>query len=842
MYELIRNNQLSIMLSLASMCGMITFFLFLTRTLPLRQKVAMIITEAGATLLLAFDRYAYIYRGVEGQTAWWMVRVSNFMVYLLPLVTVIGFNLYISAILFLEGDTTEKPKRTFLVYSIAAIGVAGIILNQYTGFIYYFDNSNTYHRGPLYFYYLLLPMFTLLIQLSIIIQYGSRIRPKVRVPLLLFATTPLIAAALQLVAYGLSLVNISIAMVDIILFVFVVVDMDDAKEAKEEAEFENRAKSAFLANMSHEIRTPINAILGMNEMVLRESGEKNILEYSANIKTAGLTLLGLVNDILDFSKIETGKMEIIVTDYDLSALLYDVLLMIRPRVDSKGIELILDIDEDIPKILRGDEGRVKQVITNILTNAVKYTEEGSVTFSVGYEPVTGDRSNVCLTFTVSDTGIGIRQEDLDKLFKKFVRVEEKRNKNIEGTGLGLNISKELLEMMGSRLEVKSTYGKGSTFYFKLRQGVVDWEPLGDYEKAYHEAAALSTHYDAKLYAPNASVLVVDDNPMNLIVFKNLIKETGVLVDTAGSGTECIEMAHMKKYDVIFLDHMMPVKDGIETLHELKSQPDPLNLTTPIICLTANAITGAREEYLAEGFDDYLSKPIDGELLENMLLNLLPKELLETKRESYDEAYEPASDSMPEELDVLSDVLNVRDGIKNNGSVEDYLKILRIGYETLGEKSNELEGLFEKDNIDDYTLLAHTIKSSLRVMGAQDLGEEAQKLEDAGKRNDPGYIREHHRSFMDNYNALQDRLSVVFNDGADFSEDLPQMDMSALNEVYSAIRYAAKDMDCDRIEEAIDSVKGYAIPEGEASRWKDILDAAAKFDYDGIVDIISQKDQ
>ncbi len=841
MYELIRNNQLSIMLSLASMCGMITFFLFLTRTLPLRQKVAMIITEAGATLLLTFDRYAYIYRGVEGQTAWWMVRVSNFMVYLLPLVTIIGFNLYISAILFSEGDTTERPKRSFLVYSIAAIGVAGITLNQYTGFIYYFDNANTYHRGPLFFYYLLLPMFTLLIQLSIIIQYGSRIRPKVRVPLLLFAATPLIAAALQLVAYGLSLVNISIAMVDIILFVFVVIDMDDAKEAKEEAEFENRAKSAFLANMSHEIRTPINAILGMNEMVIRESGEKNILEYSANIRTAGLTLLGLVNDILDFSKIETGKMEIIVTDYDLSALLYDVLLMIRPKVDSKGLKLILDIDEDIPKSLRGDEGRVKQVITNILTNAVKYTEEGSVTFSVGYEPVTGDRSNVCLTFSVSDTGIGIRQEDLAKLFKKFVRVEEKRNKNIEGTGLGLNISKELLEMMGSRLEVKSTYGKGSTFYFKLRQGVVDWEPLGDYEKSYHESTANMEQYKAKLYAPNASVLVVDDNPMNLIVFKNLIKETGVQTDTAGSGSECIEMARKKRYDVIFLDHMMPVKDGIETLHELKNQSDTMNLSTPVICLTANAITGVKEEYLAEGFDDYLSKPVDSELLENMLLTLLPKELLEAKGESHDDA-EPASDSMPEELDVLSDVLNVMNGIKNNGSVEDYLKILKIGYETIDEKTAELESLFENEKIDDYTLLAHTIKSSLRVMGAEDLGEEAQKLEDAGKRNDAAYIRKHHKSFIEDYERLWDRLSAVFRDDADGAGELPEIDMTDLNEVYSAIRYAAKDMDCDRIEEAIDSVKGYTIPEGEAARWKSILEAAAKFDYDGIVNIISQKDR
>ncbi len=404
------------------------------------------------------------------------------------------------------------------------------------------------------------------------------------------------------------------------------------KESKDEAELANQAKSSFLANMSHEIRTPINAVLGMNEMILRESEDPSVLEYSENVKTASNTLLGIVNDILDFSKIEAGKMEILPVEYDLSSVINDLVNMIRTRADDKGLILELEFDETTPKLLHGDEVRIKQVITNILTNAVKYTEKGSVTFRIGYERIPEEADGVYLIISVSDTGIGIKQEDISKLFSEFERIEEKRNRNIEGTGLGMNITKSLLEMMDSRLDVESVYGKGSTFSFRLKQKVIRWEELGDYESAYRASIASHKRYKEKFSAPDAVVLVVDDTPMNLAVFKSLLKRTSVQIDTAGSGDECLALVAAKKYDIIFLDHMMPKKDGIETLNEMRASEDGLNRQTPTVCLTANAISGAREQYIAAGFDDYLTKPIDADKLEKTLIKFLPKEKLEAPSE------------------------------------------------------------------------------------------------------------------------------------------------------------------------------------------------------------------
>ncbi|MBR1568427.1 MAG: response regulator [Lachnospiraceae bacterium] len=399
--------------------------------------------------------------------------------------------------------------------------------------------------------------------------------------------------------------------------------------ASERAIAASEAKSSFLSNVSHEIRTPINAVLGMNEMILRECEDKNILAYSESVRTAGNTLLGLVNDILDFSKIEAGKMEIIPVDYDLSSVINDLVNMIQTKVDDKGLKLEIDINRNIPKLLNGDEVRIKQIVTNLLTNAVKYTEKGTVTFCIRYDRLPDDPDSVLLKFYVKDTGIGIKKEDIKKLFSKFERIEEERNRNIEGTGLGMSITKRLLEMMDSSLVVESIYGLGSKFSFHLKQRVVKWEEIGDYEAAYKASIGRREKYHERFRAPKAEILVVDDTEMNLEVFKSLLKKTAVKVDTAISGDDGLTLAYDKKYDIIFLDHMMPEKDGIETLHELRSRPKDPNIKTPVICLTANAISGAREYYISEGFDNYLTKPVDSEKLENMILEYLPKEKIET---------------------------------------------------------------------------------------------------------------------------------------------------------------------------------------------------------------------
>ena len=395
-----------------------------------------------------------------------------------------------------------------------------------------------------------------------------------------------------------------------------------AKQERDEADRANEAKSSFLANMSHEIRTPINAVIGMNEMILRESSESAIRQYAYDARSSANTLLGIINDILDFSKIESGKMEIIPVEYELKHVVTELVNMIEKRVADKGLELQVEVCPELPSKLYGDDVRIKQIVTNLLTNAVKYTERGRVTLTVDGHMV---QDQLQLYICVEDTGIGIKQEDLDKLFSAFERIEEKRNRNIEGTGLGMSITTLLLNMMGSSLEVSSVYGKGSSFSFVLEQQVVDNTPIGQLAQKEEEDA--SYQYKEAFTAPGARLLVVDDNKMNCKVFKALLKKTQVQVMECYSGAECLQLTEAYKYDLIFLDHMMPELDGVETFKLLRSDSANLNLDTPVVVLTANAMSGAKEQYLEEGFDAFLAKPIVPEDLEHMLADMLPKELL-----------------------------------------------------------------------------------------------------------------------------------------------------------------------------------------------------------------------
>lgn len=383
----------------------------------------------------------------------------------------------------------------------------------------------------------------------------------------------------------------------------------------------NTAKSTFLANMSHEIRTPINAILGINTMTLRESNEENIRDYAKDIDTAGQTLLSLVNDILDISKIESGKMEIVPVKYNLFTLLTDVFNMINMKAKAKNLDLTLDVDETLPAMLFGDDVRIRQILINLMTNAVKYTEKGSVTLKV-----TGKVSVdvVVLGFAVIDTGIGIKDEDREKLFAKFERLDTIKNRNVEGTGLGISITTRLLELMGSSLEVTSKYGEGSIFSFDLYQGIEEMVSIKEAsDRTINNEKEKSD--TVRFIAPDAKILVVDDNMMNRKVFKKLLERLKVQVDDADSGESALKIVCENEYDIIFLDHMMPRMDGIETLHIMRANTICPNINTPVIALTANAISGSREFYLGEGFDNYLSKPISPAELEKMIFDLLPKE-------------------------------------------------------------------------------------------------------------------------------------------------------------------------------------------------------------------------
>ena len=401
-------------------------------------------------------------------------------------------------------------------------------------------------------------------------------------------------------------------------------------EARLVADRANEAKSEFLANMSHEIRTPINTIMGMNEMIMRESirdGIKEITSYAQDVESAGKSLLYIINDILDFSKIEAGKLEIVNADYSLGEVLNDINTMISFKAGTKGLDFYIKASEAIPDGLCGDEGRLRQIMINLLNNAVKYTDKGSVELIIGCEPMgwvnCGDTIN--LFITVKDTGIGIREEDLQKLFGKFERVDLQRNSTVEGTGLGLAITRNLVELMGGNIEVESVYGKGSTFTATVPQKVASTQPLGNLKTRFANKADKSKNRREMLITKDTHILVVDDTYMNLLVVKGLLKETGITIDTASSGRESVEMAKITRYDIILMDQRMPGMEGTEALRLIREQKDGPNLDTPVICLTADAVSGAREKYLAEGFTDYLTKPILVQALEEILMKYLPKE-------------------------------------------------------------------------------------------------------------------------------------------------------------------------------------------------------------------------
>jgi len=430
---------------------------------------------------------------------------------------------------------------------------------------------------------------------------------------------------------------------------------------KDAANASNKAKSDFLANMSHEIRTPMNAIIGMDEMILRSSPQDPIRKYALDIQSAGKTLLSIINDILDFSKIESGKMELWPVEYNFSSVMNDVINMTMKKAKDKGLDFILNVSEDIPSVMLGDEIRVRQVMLNLINNAIKYTHEGSVTINVSY-----DRATQMLWLVVKDTGIGIKNEDFGKLFGSFQRLEEDKNRNIEGTGLGLNITMRLVKMMGGTIGVNSKYGEGTTFTVQMKQTVVDATPIGDFVQNLTRMQEYKEEYTPSLIAPSASILVVDDNDMNLEVIVSLLEDTKISVTTAESGKECLGILRERSFDIIFLDQMMPGMSGIQTLEEINKEH--LAEGTPVIALTADAIVGARETYLGEGFTDYLTKPVMYHDLESILLKYLNHDLLLSKEEADDQKKaSSASDEDKPVILVINDSTDKLNGLKARAS-------------------------------------------------------------------------------------------------------------------------------------------------------------------------------
>ncbi|MCR5138524.1 MAG: response regulator [Oscillospiraceae bacterium] len=601
---------------------------------------------------------------------------------------------------------------------------------------------------------------------------------------------PYVIIAVVLFIISWVLVVFSVAIMLVVSLMQKEAEQNILRQEKALAEQSNAAKSDFLANMSHEIRTPINAILGMNEMILRESlplreqlpesTEEtkrvfgDISSYAGNIGNAGHSLLALINDILDFSKIEAGRLDIVEADYKLSSVLNDVSNMIVFKAQDKGIDFHVDVDPDLPDGLHGDELRVRQIFTNILTNAVKYTKEGSVHLSVGtadgVPPKTGD--SLRLKVTVKDTGIGIRAEDMGRLFEKFERVDLQKNSTVEGTGLGLAITRSLLDMMGGSIEAESVYGEGSVFTVILPQRVVSSEPVGDFHDKFERSMLETTAYRESFHAPDAHILVVDDTRMNIIVVVNLLKATGIQTDTADSGAKALALCRDVRYDLILMDQRMPEMDGTEAMRRIRAQEDGANRETPFICLTADAVSGARERYLAEGFTDYLTKPIDSRALEQMLIRYLPAEKLKTKR-SEDPAVDTAAAEAGKRPEsdcyeaLRSAGIQPEVGLRfSQDSREVYEILLREYAESTPEKMQGMEDALRAGDWKTYGILAHALKSTSRMIGAETLADAEAELEAAADEGREGEIRSGHSSAAAQYASLirAIRQTVAAEDG------------------------------------------------------------------------------
>lgn len=586
----------------------------------------------------------------------------------------------------------------------------------------------------------------------------------------------LFASIVEIILYYISaILSLGAALAVGLLFLLIMAiiktsqDVFQTEKKKQQAILAREAQAKFLANMSHEIRTPINAIVGMNEMILRESDDEIIKDYAKNIQSASKMLLGLVNDVLDFSKIESGHLELVENTYSLPALLNDELLLLNTRIDEKPISTNVYVSPELPIKLYGDELRIKQILTNLLSNAVKYTHKGNVTLKVYCNHLTDD--TILLFFSVTDTGIGIKKENLSQLFNSFKRLELQKNRNIQGTGLGLNIAQQLAILMGGNISVESEYGKGSTFTLSIPQKIIDREPIGELQTALNKSNNNTSQSEALFTAPDANILITDDNSMNLTLMKGLLKRTKMNVDTASGGYECLELTRNKKYDLIFMDHMMPELDGLETFNILKSESANPNQNTAVIVMTANAIAGCREKYLEHGFDDYFSKPIEPNKLDALIIKYLPSELIH-KGSSVPAADVVISDTdlpkVPTDTTCYDDEIpaelleiNQELGLSYCLNMENlYKEVLKKFHNQFSSGVPQLNDYVKIKDWKNYAILAHGMKGAALNIGATNFSELSLKHELAGKEENADFILSNYEFYLKVIKALLDKIETL----------------------------------------------------------------------------------